>query len=106
MVSNEGSYICKAKSSAGEIEEVLQIIVSEDSNIIEDVSTKYIILELWNFNNGWKKIIILFSKKHKLRENCCTHFVNTMNDKIKIGLSFRKYVLSVSKVKLKQNTYQ
>ena len=35
---DEGSYICKAKSSAGEIEEVLQIIVSEDSNIIEDVS--------------------------------------------------------------------
>ena len=40
---DEGSYICKAKSSAGEIEEVLQIIVSEDSNIIEEVP--YIIFE-------------------------------------------------------------
>ena len=34
---DEGSYICKAKSSAGEIEEVLQVIVSEDYNIVEEV---------------------------------------------------------------------
>ena len=39
---DEGSYICKAKSAAGEMEEVLQVIVSEDANIVEEVCSSMV----------------------------------------------------------------
>ena len=47
---DEGSYICKAKSAAGEMEEVLQVIVSEDANIIEEVCTVHTQHAQWILN--------------------------------------------------------